>query len=134
MCRVVNFISIKITFFNIVKFQFQIPGDIDKRLRETREKYAKYGIELQPLIIVVGTTLSEITGFYVNIDDTRYRFQSVLAALDLCFKSFHVLHAEYPKPSEHIWLFLQKSIYSLNTKWDKRLPCAATLLATIKNM
>lgn len=114
--------------------KFQIPGDIDKTVARMRDKYANFGAQLQPFVIAVGPTLSEVTGFYVNIDDTRYRFQSILAALDLCFKSFYVLHAEYPKPSEPIWLFLQKSVYSLTTPWDKKLPCVATLIAAVQNM
>ena len=71
-----------------------------------REKYLMYGIQLQPFIIVVGPTSSEITGYYVNVDDMRYRFESILAAVDLCFKSFHVLHAEFPKASEQVRLTL----------------------------
>ncbi|XP_067207639.1 uncharacterized protein [Linepithema humile] len=110
------------------------PGDIDKALTGMRDKYANFGVQLQPLIIAVGPTLSEVTGYYVNIDDTRYRFPSILAAVDLCFKSFHVLHAKYPKPSEPIWLFIQKIVYSFTTPWDKKLPCVATLVSTVQNM
>lgn len=49
---------------------------------------------LQPLILILGPTLSIDTAFYVTIDVTRYRFQNILSALDLCLKSFHVLHAQ----------------------------------------
>ena len=97
-----------------------------------REKYSKIGIQVQPFIIVVGPSLSEITGFYVNVEETRYRFESILAAVDLCFKSFHVLHVEYPKASEQVWFFLQKVVYNIKTKWDKSISSVATLVAAVK--
>ncbi|XP_051168151.1 uncharacterized protein LOC127285960 isoform X2 [Leptopilina boulardi] len=110
------------------------PDDIDEEIKKMREKLSNFNMSLQPLIIVVGENLSVVNRFYVNIDDTRYSFQSILQALDLCFKSFHVLHTEYPKPSEPVWLFLQKSIYSITTKWDKKFSCVASLLSAIENM
>ena len=100
-----------------------------------REKYATFGTQVQPLVIVVGPIVSEPTAFYVNIDNTRYRFLSILAAVDLCFKSFQVFHAHYPKASEQVWLFLQKAVYSMNkTKWDRQLSCVATLVTAVKHV
>lgn len=35
-----------------------------------------------------------------------------LKALDVCFKLFFVLRADFPVESRHIWLFIQRCVYS----------------------
>lgn len=90
-----------------------------------------YGLTVQPYIIAVGPTLSEINTCYTIVDDLMYKIPSPLQALDTCFKIFHVLHATYPLESEHIWLIIQKSIYGFDTKWDKKIPSVNTFVANI---
>lgn len=46
--------------------------------------------------------------------------ESTLKAIDVTFKAFHALYANYPVESERIWLFLQKAIYNIETQWDKQ--------------
>lgn len=43
------------------------------------------------------------------------------------------LNAEYPKESEQIYLFLQKGIYGINTKYDKKFSAVSTLLKEYEN-
>lgn len=45
----------------------------------------------------------------------------------------HSLNAEYPKESEQIYLFLQKGIYGINTKYDKKFSAVSTLLKEYEN-
>ena len=64
--------------------------------------------------------MKEIHQNIVVIDDVLYEVESTLKAIDITFKAFHALHANYPVESERIWLFLQKAIYNIETQWDKQ--------------
>lgn len=55
---------------------------------------------------------------YVTIDEVLYSTDSTLEALDICFKTFHVLNLSYPDASKHLWMLIQKGLYKLCTQWD----------------
>ncbi|XP_011859109.1 PREDICTED: uncharacterized protein LOC105556622 [Vollenhovia emeryi] len=99
-----------------------------------REVMKKLGLTLQPFIIVVGPTLSEISSFYVCVDKVLYKVPSVLKALEICFKCFHVLNAVYPPESEHLWLLLQRSLFMFSTKWDKMAPYIMEIITELSNL
>lgn len=75
-------------------------------------------VTLQPYIIVVGPTLSEISSFFVSVDKVLYNTESAFKAIDTCFKIFHVLNIKYPAASNHIWLLIQRELYDFTTKYD----------------
>lgn len=77
---------------------------------------------LQPLPVVVGPSTDLIDTSYVVVDDIRYKVESPLEAVDVCFKLYHALHASYPCQSSYTWLFLQKAVYNLDTPWDAEAP------------
>lgn len=74
---------------------------------------------VQPFIIIVGPTLRDIENYYVVVDDILYKLNNILQAVDICFKIFMVLDAQYPTECEQIWLFLQQYIYKQQTINDK---------------
>ena len=75
-------------------------------IHEIRKKAMEnLGLTVQSFInhsFAVGPTLSEIDSFYVCIDKVLYKALSALKALEICFKSFHVLNAIYPPESKHL--------------------------------
>lgn len=73
---------------------------------------------IQPIIIIVGTPTNpkEIIVFFYRI---KYKLFTILSAVDVCFKLFHLFNLEYPCESCVVWLFIQKYFYSLTTKFDK---------------
>ncbi|XP_077275891.1 uncharacterized protein LOC143904818 [Temnothorax americanus] len=77
---------------------------------------------LQLLAAVVDLTLPNITESYVAIDDILYKLDSLLRAVDVCFKCIYALHAQYPVQSERPWLVLQQIIYDIYTPWDAQIP------------
>jgi len=89
------------------------------------------GLTVQPYIIVVGETLENIKTFFVCVDSILYEVPSTLKALDICFKAFHVLDAEYPSASEHIWQLIQVGLYNFSTKYDKKIPYIMEILTTL---
>jgi hypothetical protein len=87
-------------------------GDIDKAIDERKKRALKYGLTVQPFVVIVGQ-LTNITARYVYINGIRYKIENVLHAIDICFKSFFVFDIEYPMESRQLWTLLQQSIYKL---------------------
>lgn len=83
---------------------------------------------MQPYVIIVGESELFIDSVYVCIDNIIYEIPSLLEAIDVCFKSYHVFNAKYPPQSEHILLLLQKGLYKFSTDWDSRIIAVDELL------
>ncbi|XP_031329053.1 uncharacterized protein LOC116160061 [Photinus pyralis] len=98
-----------------------LPGDIQTAIEKKREKLLKEGLVLQPFIIVQGTG-TIINHIYVSVDNTLYIVPSILKAVDVCFRCYHVFHLKYPIEAEHCWLFIQLALYKFKTKWDMPIP------------
>ncbi|XP_070525531.1 uncharacterized protein [Cardiocondyla obscurior] len=114
-------------------FLFQLPADTVV-IQERRKKVIKdLGLTLQPFIIVVGPQISDIDSAYVCVDKILYKVPSVLTALNICFKTFHVFNAIYPPESEHLWLLLQRILFMFSTKWDKMAPYVMEIITDMSN-
>jgi hypothetical protein len=78
--------------------------------------------------------LDNIQHCFVCIESVRYNVDTPLNAVDLCYKIYHTLNAEYPKESEPVWTFLQLYIYETKTKNDGRFTSVASLMSDIDLM
>lgn len=112
-------------------FNFQISGDIEESICHYREKMFALKQTVQPYILIEGPSLQDIKSVYVVIDKIRYQTDSILKAIDLTYKIFHVANAAYPAQSEYLWLLIQKSLYKVSTSQDKVIPY---ILDTIENL
>lgn len=63
-----------------------------------------------------------------------YQLESALKAVDLCFKAFHGLHANYPPEAEQVWFLLQKVVYQFTTPWDKHYTGVNAVASDLKNL
>ncbi|XP_022166808.1 uncharacterized protein LOC111031246 [Myzus persicae] len=86
---------------------------------------------IQPFIIIVGTPTNpkEIIVFF---DCIKYKLFTILSAVDVCFKLFHLFNLEYPCESCVVWLFIQKYFYSLTTNFDKSFHTLGQILSDFK--
>lgn len=97
-------------------------GDIDgAKDNHVSSMYSK-GLTVQPYIIIVGSTLSNISQALVVINNCTYPCISVLEALDFCFKAYIVLDAKYPFQSQHIWYLIQWQVYGYYAPTDPKIP------------
>lgn len=107
-------------------FFFQNGADLDAEVLRLSSKLGTVGKTLQPFPIIVAEDLTKLVEkppvFYVYIDSFYYTVRTPLEAIDLCFKAYHALHADYPYQSLHPWLFLQKAVYGIKTQWDPQIP------------
>lgn len=69
-------------------------AEIQETITRKREKLAEFGHTLQPFILIVGPAINEVSSYLVIVDNTYYRHNSIIAAVDCCFKI--ILNAEYP--------------------------------------
>lgn len=100
-------------------------------LRE--QKYVSFGLTAQPLPVIVGE-FHNIQNCFVCIDSIRYNIDTPLKAIDLCFKVYHTLNAQYPKEAEPIWTFLQLYIYEIKTLNDGNFTSVSSLMSEIDLM
>lgn len=82
----------------------------------------------QPIPITVG--LDDITA-YVSINEILYKVETPLKAVDLCFKVFHAINANYPYEVEACWMFIQKFFFDIKTKFDKNYTSVNALISDI---
>ncbi|XDV11873.1 hypothetical protein PO909_000675, partial [Leuciscus waleckii] len=65
-----------------------------------------------PHVLQLGDKLNCSQAFVI-VGGVALEQDSLLQAVDTCFKLFYVLDIEYPKPSAAVWQFLQHTIYSV---------------------
>lgn len=70
------------------------------------DKLKNQSTSIQPCILIVGSLLYP-KQVMVYFDDVKYKIITILKAIDVCFKIFHVFNLEYPLESYNVWLFLQ---------------------------
>lgn len=93
----------------------------------------KYNLPDQPIPVFVGSPdLIASSQLYVN--ETRYELGTFLKAIDLCYKSFFVLNASYPKASVHIWTFLQVFVYNMKDHTTKNFTSVNKLISAIQKI
>ncbi|KAK4872725.1 hypothetical protein RN001_014754 [Aquatica leii] len=104
------------------------PGSIHAAIKNKIDGAYEKGRTIQPYILVVGPSLTDIKTNYIIVDKVKYQFTSSGKAFDTLFKLFHVFNAEYPVQSLHIYTLIQKGVYKLNLKEDKIIPTIMDLL------
>lgn len=114
-------------------FVTHVTSDADVRqiITERRNKFAEFGLTLQPFVIIVGPNLSEMRSYLVIVNNTMYVLPNILAAIDVCFKVTWVINAQYPAECLSTWLFIQKALYKLKKPCDKQLTAVNTLLTEL---
>lgn len=87
-----------------------VADDVNTALEERKNKLAKYNLTPQPVPVIVATPEFKVSANYVSIDNNLYKIETPEKAIDICFKIYHTLDAQYPKESECVWTFIQKYI------------------------
>ena len=113
---------------------FQIPGDIDREVRNHHHTVQKKGLTVQPIIVLVGPSLSQISTSYVQVNNVRYKLRTPLAAIDLCFKTFFAMDAAYPSECYAVWLFMQRYFYDIYLKEDLNNIRVTSVISSLKGM
>ncbi|XP_051973388.1 uncharacterized protein LOC127636733 [Xyrauchen texanus] len=65
-----------------------------------------------PHILTLGNEQSAFQAFAI-IAGQALEQETLLQAIDVCFKAFYVFDVKYPKQCEHVWEFIQTVIYDM---------------------
>lgn len=106
-------------------------AEIKQVLEDRRKKLSNFGLTLQPLVVIVGPTLSEISSYIIVINNAMYLLPNILSAIDVCFKCIWAINAKYAAECHCTWMFIQRAFYKLVTSNDRESTAANTLLADI---
>lgn len=106
-------------------------AELQEAISRWKEKYVKLGLTLQPMVIVVGPKINEISQYFAIVDDTFYELHSIVSAVDCCFKVIHALNAEYPTECLPIWTFIQKAFYKIKTNYDTEYVTVNSLISDL---
>lgn len=98
------------------------PGDLEETQKRRVDVMFDKGLTVQPYVVLIGPNLGNIVSALVIINNKQYKCQSVLDALDFCFKAYQVLDAKYPFECEHLWYLIQWAMYGYKTASDPVLP------------
>lgn len=114
-------------------FITHVTSDAEMRsvLHQRQKKFSEFGLSLQPYIIIVGESLSEIVSYFIVINETQYIVKNIVSAVNICFKIIWVVNAEYAAECQGTWMFIQKALYNLNTRGDKESTATNTLIADL---
>ncbi|RLU15095.1 hypothetical protein DMN91_012982 [Ooceraea biroi] len=100
-------------------------------LEQRKKKYEKLMRPIQPCVIIVGETLHTAKDFYVLFDNVEYKLNSVLAAVDTCFKIIHVMNLVYPSEAYNTLMFIQRYFYKLYLQTEKVPTCVTSLISEL---
>lgn len=109
----------------------QTATDLEPAIEARRKFISTYGkgATVQPYVAIVGESHTSISASYVCINNIVYKLDSLLKAVDICFKSFYALDLEYPAESEQVWLTIQKILYSITLpNKDKKIFNVSTFI------
>ena len=86
------------------------------------------GLHVQPFVIVVGPSDTELNHFYIRVDNIMYESSSFLSSLDTLFKIYITLNVAYPKESENLCYFIQWYLFQIKTDVDIQIPFVYTVI------
>jgi len=96
-------------------------------------KLKKNGVnQLQPFIIALGAEKTELTSFYVVVSSlVKFPVDSLLRAVDICYKAIFVLNLQYSSDCAQIWYTLQRCFYDQKSPNDTEFSALGGKLALI---
>lgn len=66
-----------------------------------------------PYVLALGNNKWQTSQAYVIVAGEAFEQNTLLQAVDVCFKMFYIFNIHYPKECENVWEFLQHAVYEL---------------------
>lgn len=67
----------------------------------------------QPFIVVLGGTYRQPQQQFVVIERRALKVESLVCAVDVCYKAYQILHLDYAAQAAPIWKMLDTLIYGV---------------------
>lgn len=107
-------------------------AQVEEVVERRKAKLLSFGMTLQPFIIIVGSTLKDVTANYVAVNGSLYITSTTTHAVDACFKIIFSLNLKYPFECTTTWHFIQNGLYGLKTPYDKNFTTVSSLLSNLE--
>nr|XP_029729073.1 uncharacterized protein LOC109414040 [Aedes albopictus] len=72
----------------------------------------------RPLVIVVGSTITEVSTFLVYFGGIYYNLPTFQKALDVCYKTYKIYGVTFPRPASGVWNLINHCIYGFEPEID----------------
>lgn len=98
----------------------------------------KGNLRLQPHVVVICNDVSKIAqgngciAYAVVQTDFYYEFHSIIEAMELCLKAVFVFNLQFPNAAYMSWLYLQRAVLGITSKFDRECGKVSQLLQDIK--
>ncbi|KAB0805306.1 hypothetical protein PPYR_02276, partial [Photinus pyralis] len=110
-----------------ILIRIETSQDIEGVIASTTERNEKNASATQPYLIVEIRDI-EVKRVYVVINEIIYKVPTLSKGIDLCFKVYMVLVLKFPPENEHVWLFLQRAVYKIESQSDHIIPSILDLV------
>ena len=100
--------TINQTIFAKKVFFFQCGTSITGYIGERSKESAKRGVTVQPEGLVLGEIIKKIEQYFVIVNDTIYEMDSLVKAIDICYKAVFIFNVDYLVQAYDPWLFIQR--------------------------
>lgn len=95
------------------------PGNIERCIDDRVKVIKSKGIPFGLFIVAVGSSWSTITQYEVVVSKTvRYQFSDIKSAVAIALKIYFALDIEYSADASCCWMFVQRAIFKIITKFD----------------
>ncbi|XP_024871903.1 uncharacterized protein LOC112454637 [Temnothorax curvispinosus] len=94
--------------------------DFNRTLQDANQDvlnlYAEHKLPIAPYVVVIGSSLADIKSAYVVLNEFTYQVATAALAVDLYIQSMKIFHQPFPLASNHVWQFLETTIYDFKVK------------------
>lgn len=74
-----------------------------------------------PYVVAVGSSWNNIQQYFLVLtDNIRYTFSSIIPAFIALYKILWAFDLPYPKDSQPIWMFIQRALFDMKSKFDSQ--------------
>lgn len=109
-------------------------SDLQTHCSERETKLALKKVPVLPFIVAVGSSWNDVKQYdLILTNDIRYTFNNIRDAVVNTFKILWALDLPYSKDCAPIWMFIQRSLFSMRSKYDIEGVPMLDLLASVSN-
>lgn len=100
--------------FNNKKKIFQEEENLENAKAVQEEKLRGWELAIYPYMIVCGP-LDRLTKFFVVVNGINCPCENLFEAVERCYQSLKAL-GSFPKICSHVWVFLERLVWHVNSK------------------
>lgn len=94
-------------------------SDIERYCVDRDAFVADKGIPPQPYVIAVGSSWATVTHYEIVVyNGLRYQMPDVCSAIKKIYHIYWALDSAYPKDSAICWMFIQRAMFNMRSKYD----------------